>query len=48
MSSSKTETRGKSGNVVVGTGGLGFGGDADSGPGGGADGGVRGEGREVD
>ena len=35
------EARGKGGNAVVVTGGLGFGGDADSGPGGGADGGSQ-------
>ena len=33
---------------MVGTGWFGFGGDADSGPGGGADGGVIGEGRYGD
>ena len=45
VSSSKMEARGKGGNAVVGTGGFVFGGDADSGPGGGADGGVREEGQ---
>ena len=42
------EARGKGGNAVVVTGSLGFRGDTDSGQGGGADGGVRGEGREGD
>ena len=37
------EARGKGGNAVVVTGGFRFGGDTDSGQGGGADGGVRGE-----
>ena len=49
MSGGETESRGKGGNaVVVGTGGFGFVGDADSGPGGGADKGVKGEGWEGD
>ena len=39
MSVSKAEARAKSDNEVVGTGGSGFGGDADRGLAGGADGG---------
>ena len=39
------EARGEGGNTVMETGGFRFEGDADSGPGGGADEGVRGEGR---
>ena len=35
MYGSEAEARTKGGNVVVGTGGFGFGGDADGGPGGG-------------
>ena len=48
MSGSKTEARDKGGNAVMGTGGFGFGGDADGGLGGGADGGCRGEGQDGD
>ena len=48
MSGGETEARGKGGNAVVGTGGFVFLGDADSGPGGGVDGGVREEGRKGD
>ena len=39
MSGGEADSRAKSGNVVVVTGGSGFGGDVDGGPGGGADGG---------
>ena len=39
VSGGKAEDRAKSENAVVGTGGYGFGEDADGGPGGGADGG---------
>ena len=42
VSSSKAEARAKGGNAVVGTVGSIFGGDADGGPVGGADGGVGG------
>ena len=48
MHGGKTEARDKGGNVVVRTEGFGFGGDVDSGLGGGADGGRRGEGRGGD
>ena len=48
MSGGETESRGKGGNAVVGTGGLGFGWDADSGPGDGVDRGFIGEGRDGD
>ena len=39
MSGGEAEDRAKSGNLVVGIGGSGFGGDTDGGLGGGADGG---------
>ena len=48
VSSGKAEARAKGGNAVVGTGGLGFGGDMDGGPGGGADGEGGGDGPETD
>ena len=44
VSSRKMEARAKSINAMVGTGGFGFGGDAESGPVGGSDGGVAGVG----
>ena len=46
MSSGKAEARSKSDNAVVVIGGYGFVGDADGGPGGGADGGGRRDGRD--
>ena len=48
MSGDKTKARGNGGNAVVVTGVLVFVGDADSGLGGGADGGVRGVVRDGD
>ena len=44
MSGGKAEARAKGGNAMVGTGWFGFGGNADGGPGCGADIGGRGDG----
>ena len=46
MSVSEAEARAKGGNEMVRTGGFGFGGDADVGPGGGGDRGVGGDERD--
>ena len=48
MSGGKAEARAKGGNAVVGTGGFVFIGDMNVGPGGGADGGGKGDGRYGD
>ena len=48
VSSGKTEAGAKDGSEMVGKGRVVFGGDTDSGPGGGTDRGIRGDGRDGD